>query len=131
MPNQQMNTTFGRLGQKLVQHFDDILSGNFTTINNANRALGAIGKKRQAAISLTSPLEMASRYYHDYGNGGSLLEAAEQTFLKDVNAGWAVNNINKRKVVGGISGIGIGMGIAGGLTHDSAGNIDIAGIPMI
>ena len=42
-----------------------------------------------------------------------------------------VGNPNVSNIAGSAFTVGVAMGVGRGLTHDSAGNPDIAGIPMI
>jgi len=42
-----------------------------------------------------------------------------------------ISNPNVSNIAGSAFTVGVGMGAAHGLTHDSAGNPDIAGIPFI
>ena len=107
---------------------------------HSNEAVNAFRAAHKNTTAVLSPIEILSRYAHTEGEG--VVDAFAKTMLNDASKvvrdgakeatyDWAVSNINKRKVVGGMSGIGLGAGVLGGLTHDTAGNTDIAGLPGI
>ena len=104
------------------------------------KILSAYPEKFSATSGILSPFEAASHYAHT--PGATVADSLANTFLKDTSQtikkgakeatyDWSMNNLNKKKLALGMSGIGITAGIAGGLTHDTAGNIDIAGLPGI
>lgn len=51
--------------------------------------------------------------------------------MKEVYGYGSKQGLNYANIAGSAFTVGVGMGVARGLTHDSAGNPDIAGIPMI
>ena len=122
------------LGAKAARHLDDLVTGNFSTFSKGNQGINGFSALHQAAISLTSPFEAVSRYYHG-GQGYGIADTLADTFLIDKGTqgarNWALQNIQTKKIAGSIAGSGITMGVIGGLTHDSAGNPDIAGLPGI
>lgn len=116
---------------------------------NEIKGLTSVSTTRRVGEALASPFEAVSRWAHGE-KGYGFTDALADTFLmeKDVAAEnvkdkagkiireagtreWGPSNWAKEKVAGSIVGIGMTAGIAGGLTHDTAGNIDIAGIPGI
>ena len=126
------------LGTKIVDHLDDLATGTnldrLLVSNNGINGFAAMGFKGQAFASMTSPLEAISRYHYG-GQGYGVTDALAETFLKDAGKqgarNWALTNLSLKKAGGAVVGTGVGMGVIGGLTHDSAGNPDIAGIPGI
>ena len=143
-------TTSERAGQLIARagkYVGDLVSGDFNPVLEANKQINKISGFHKAGWALSSPIEMISRWGHQEGG---LTDAFANTFMvnaataeKDIlnEAGevirkkgsrdWAMSNIRKGKLAGGISGIGIMAATASGLTHDSAGNADIAGLPGI
>jgi hypothetical protein len=108
---------------------------------HSNEAVNAFRAAHKNTAAVLSPVEMLSRYAYG-AKGEGVVDAFAKTVLNDVSKvardgakeetyNWAVSNLNKRKIAGGMSGIGLGAGILGGLTHDTAGNTDIAGLPGI
>lgn len=83
----------------------------------ANDAINPIGKIGQA---LTSPL-------HAVGNIARTGEV--KNTLRDVY--YNKDGVNLANIAGSAFTVGVGAGVVGGLTHDTSGNVDIAGIPMI
>jgi hypothetical protein len=74
--------------------------------------------------------DAAGKLVHNEAEARKLLGlAADAEISQGMN--WSLENAQKSKALLGMSGIGVGMGVIGGLTHDSAGNTDIAGIPGI
>ena len=131
---------------KWVKHTGKYIGG----LLEGNKAITkAYPQKYGMTANALSPFEAISRYAYG-GKGYGFTDALADTFLmeKDVaaanvvdNAGkiireagtrdWGPSNWAKGKIAGSVVGIGVTAGIAGGLTHDTAGNIDIAGIPGI
>ena len=70
--------------------------------------------------AMASPLDAVGKIYRGHGIGRSL--ASTYGSLSNPNVG---------NIAGSAFTVGVGAGVVGGLTHDTAGNIDIAGIPMI
>lgn len=127
------------LGAKVVDHLDDLATGqNLDRLLVGNQGINgfsAMGWKGQMFASLTSPLEAVSRVAYNKNVDYGITDALAETFLKDAGTlgkrNWALGNISLKKAGGAVVGTGMGMGIIGGLTHDSAGNPDIAGLPGI
>lgn len=84
------------------------------TANDSINAIGSIGQ------ALASPLNAIGGIAHGRGVSRSLA----QTY-------GSLSNPKIGNIAGSAFTVGVGMGVARGLTHDSAGNPDIAGIPMI
>lgn len=141
--NQKAVYTLGQQIEGVGAFIGAAVDGTLTGLlhsNEATNAIKALGKKSRAVLS---PVEMISRYAHDEGVG--LTDAFAQTFMEDTTKAlrngakeaaeasydWSLNNLKKGKMAGGLVGIGLATGIAGGLTHDTAGNPDIAGLPGI
>lgn len=116
---------------------------------NEIKGLTSVSTTRRVGEALASPFEAVSRWAHGE-KGYGFTDALADTFLmeKDVAAkdilneagevvrkagtrDWGMQNIAKEKLAGSVVGIGMTAGVLGGLTHDTAGNIDIAGIPGI
>lgn len=74
----------------------------------------------KVGLAMASPLAAISDVAHGKGVGAA---------LKGTYGG--LENPNLSNLAGSAFTIGAGMGVVGGLTHDSAGNPDIAGIPFI
>ncbi|MBO7449497.1 MAG: hypothetical protein J6U54_03940 [Clostridiales bacterium] len=122
------------IGTKVVQHLDDLVTGNFSTFAKGNQGINGFSALHQTAISLTSPFEAISRYYHG-GQGYGVVDSLADTFLIDKGTqgarNWALKNIQTKKIAGAYAGASLTASVVGGLTHDSAGNPDIAGLPGI
>ncbi len=91
------------------------------------------------ARSMLTPIGTAS----DMWRSKSVVDPLVNAYMKNVkrdatgqvikNGGKVVleDGINVGNIAGSYLTVGLGAGVLGGLTHDSAGNPDIAGIPMI
>ena len=143
-------TTSGRAGQLVSRagnYLGKLISGDFEPVLKANQQINKISGFHKAGVGLASPIEFLSRWGHE---SGGITDAFAKTFLKNsapaakdlVNdAGeiimkegardWGMSNIRKGKLAMGVAGLGIMGGVATGLTHDSSGNADIAGLPGI
>lgn len=92
----------GAIGLKGLQHL------------HSNDAVNKIG------LAMASPVAAVSDIVHGKGIAKSL----EQVYGD-------LSNPNVGNIAGSAFTVGVGMGVGRGLTHDSAGNPDIAGIPFI
>ena len=93
---------------------------------HGNDAVNPIGK------AMLTPVAVASDMWRTKSVIDPLTNAYMKTAVKD-EAGKVVlqDGVNLGNIAGSYLTIGLSAGIAGGLTHDTAGNTDIAGIPMI
>ena len=132
------------------------LDGDFVYQRMSNLKDPTINKLnglQKFTIAATSPLELISRYSN---SEDGFIKSLQKTYLKgpknvakneagqflnkagevvaeekDAFKYYGMNNLDYGKIAGTASGLGIGGGIAYGLTHDSHGNTDIAGLPLI
>jgi hypothetical protein len=84
------------------------------------------------ARAMLSPIAIAG----DMVKRKQFVEPLTNTYLKTAAKDEAGNlvlkdGVNLANIAGSAFTVGVGAGVLGGLTHDSAGNPDIAGIPMI
>lgn len=101
-----------------IQHLDDIFHGL-----EGNKAINPIAR---AIMSPAATIGGFSR--------GEFTNTLKKVYRQDVldEAGKKIGrDFNYANIAGSAFTAGIGAGVLGGLTHDSAGNPDIAGIPMI
>lgn len=93
---------------------------------HSNEAINPIAK------AMLSPIAVAGDMVHHKKLIEPLTDAYMKTAVKD-EAGNIVlqDSVNVANIAGSAFTVGVGMGAAHGLTHDSAGNPDIAGIPFI
>lgn len=91
----------GAIGLKGLQHL------------HSNDAVNQIG------LAMASPVAAVSDIVHGKG------------ITKSLGQVYGDSNHNISNIAGSAFTAGVGMGVARGLTHDSAGNTDIAGIPFI
>ena len=137
----------GQLVSRAGKYLGELISGNFEPVLDANKQINKISGFHKAGMGLASPIEFLSRWGHE---SGGITDAFARTFMKNPGiaekdildaAGkvvrekgtrdWGMSNIRKGKLAMGVAGLGIMGGVAGGLTHDTAGNADIAGLPGI
>lgn len=85
---------------------------------HSNQSINSVGKH------MLSPVAVAG----DMIRNKEILNPLNQMYLKDA-AG--KSSVQLEHIAGSAFTAGVGAGVLGGLTHDSAGNPDIAGIPMI
>ena len=79
-------------------------------------------KINSVAAAVMSPIQMI----------GGIAHGASKDTVKAVYGGIGKKeSLNYANIAGSAFTAGVGMGVVGGLTHDSAGNPDIAGIPFI
>ncbi len=95
----------------------DVIKGGVKYLHG-NDAINPIAR------SMLSPVAVAS----DMWRNKEVINPLTNMYLKDAAGKDAVQIGN---IAGSYLTVGAGMGVAGGLTHDSAGNLDIAGIPLI
>lgn len=111
--------------------FDEKAFANFQSSLRGNAAINGgaaeFGKNHQT-------LGSAINFINEYRKGNTVGQAAKNVFLKDPTGKFDTDNIHYAR---GIAAIGTGMvaaragiGAIRGVTTDSAGNADIAGIPF-
>lgn len=96
-----------------INQWDEAVAKRFTKIHGGD-AINKIGS------AIMSPLAVAGGISRGEGVGNT---------LKAVYGG--LENPNLSNIAGSAFTVGVGTSVVGGLTHDSAGNPDIAGIPFI
>ena len=100
---------------KYIQYADDIFHGVLGPMPlNGNKAINPIAK------AIMSPIATVGGF-----SRGEFTDTLKRVYT---NHGGGLNYSN---IAGSAFTAGVGAGVLGGLTHDSAGNPDIAGIPMI
>ena len=110
---------------KAINTLYDVWHGGAEALHS-NKAINPIAK---AALS---PVAMAG----DMIRNKEIINPLTNTYMKTMGtdeAGKAVlqDGVNLANIAGSAFTVGAGMGVVGGLTHDSSGNPDIAGIPFI
>lgn len=84
----------------------------------------------RVSSAMLSPFAVAGKMKNNRGFINSLEDVyTRKAFNKEGKV--VLDGLNYANIAGSAFTAGIGAGILGGLTHDSAGNPDIAGIPMI
>lgn len=113
----------GKFKDKAFDNFKAALRSNTSISGN----VADIGKNHETVGS-------AINFINEYRSGESVGQAAKNIFLKDPTGGFDTDNIHYAR---GMAAIGTGMvaaragiGAINGITTDSAGNADIAGIPF-
>lgn len=93
---------------------------------HSNEAINPIAK------AMLSPIAVAGDMVHKKQFIEPLTNTYMKTAAKDETGKVILQDgVNLANIAGSAFTIGAGMGVVGGLTHDSAGNPDIAGIPFI
>ena len=106
--NYGMKTAIKNDAQRIKDGFYHLLP------NEAINPIGAIGQ------AIASPLDAAGKIARGRGVSRSLASTYG-----------SLSRPNVSNIAGSAFTVGVGMSAAHGLTHDSSGNPDIAGIPMI
>jgi hypothetical protein len=113
----------GKLNDKALDSFKTALRSSTSISGN----VADIGRNHETVGS-------AINFINEYRGGESMGQAAKNVFLKDPTGGFDTDNIHYAR---GMAAIGTGMvaaragiGAIHGVTTDSAGNADIAGIPF-
>ena len=133
-----------KYGRQAAKKFDDTfvsrvnkLAKKGKTMLDGNAPINQIKGMGNMAEAFTSPLDFAGRVYRGEGITNSFKSAYMKDALDEAGnivkdeAGNVVKSMDWGNVAGTAIAGSLGLGVVGGLTHDTAGNVDIAGIPGI